>query len=121
MQELTEFTWHYFCDHPEFLSLLNTENLHRAKYLKRSARIFDLHSPVDRRDLRPAAARRRKRPIPLRCRSGKVYISIAALGFFYLSNRWTLSTIFRRDLASPPELKAWGDHVADTVIASLRP
>ena len=51
----------------------------------------------------------------------KVYISIAALGFFYLSNRWTLSTIFRRDLASPPELKAWGDHVADTVIASLRP
>ena len=30
-----------------------------------------------------------------------VYISIASLGIFYLSNRWTLSTIFRRDLASP--------------------
>ena len=45
MRELTKFTWRYFIEHPEFLSILNTENLHKAKYLKRSARIFDLHSP----------------------------------------------------------------------------
>ena len=121
LRELAEFTWHYFLDHPEFLSLLNTENLHRAKYLKRSARIFDLHSPLvgiisDLLRRGAASGQFRSDADPV-----KVYISIAALGFFYLSNRWTLSTIFRRDLASPPELKAWGDHIADTVIASLRP
>ena len=34
MRELVLFTWQYFIDHPEFLSLLGTENLHRAAYLK---------------------------------------------------------------------------------------
>src|ERR1700681_2753010 len=46
MRELALFTWEYFIDHPEFLSLLQTENLHKARFLKRSARIFDLHSPL---------------------------------------------------------------------------
>ena len=46
IEKLIDFTWQYFLEHPEFLSLLNTENLHRAKYLKRSARVFNLHSPL---------------------------------------------------------------------------
>jgi TetR/AcrR family transcriptional regulator len=37
-----------------------------------------------------------------------------------LSNRWTLSTIFRRDLAAPKELEAWGEHIVETILASLR-
>jgi AcrR family transcriptional regulator len=110
MRELALFTWRYFLEHPEFLSLLSTENLHRAKYLKRSARIFDLHSPL------VANGQFRADADPV-----KVYVSIAALGFFYLSNRWTLSTIFRRDLAEPQELDAWGQHIVDTILASLRP
>jgi AcrR family transcriptional regulator len=121
MRELALFTWHYFLEHPEFLSLLGTENLHRAKYLKRSARIFDLHSPLVgvisdllRRGAATGQFRTDADPV-------KVYISIAALGFFYLSNRWTLSTIFRCDLAEPQELEAWGQHIVDTILASLRP
>jgi len=121
MRELALFTWRYFLDHPEFLSLLNTENLHRAKYLKRSARIFDLHSPLIavisdllRRGASSGQFRGDADPV-------KVYVSIAALGFFYLSNRWTLSTIFRRDLAEPQELEAWGQHIVETILASLRP
>lgn len=46
MRELVEFTWHYFIDHPEFLSLLATENFNRARYLKSSRRIRELHSPL---------------------------------------------------------------------------
>ncbi len=121
MQELTEFTWNYFCEHPEFLSILNTENLHRAKYLKRSARIVDLHSPLiavisDLLQRGAANGQFRSDADPV-----KVYISIAALGFFYLSNRWTLSAIFRHDLADPKELESWGRHIVETILASLRP
>lgn len=121
MRELALFTWRYFLDHPEFLSLLNTENLHRAKYLKRSARIFDLHSPLiavisDLLRRGDASGQFRGDADPV-----KVYVSIAALGFFYLSNRWTLSTIFRRNLAEPQELEAWGQHIVETILASLRP
>ena len=30
------FTWHYYLEHPEFITLLNSENLHRRGHLKRS-------------------------------------------------------------------------------------
>ena len=50
----------------------------------------------------------------------KVYISVAALGFFYLSNRWTLSTIFRRDLLAKDEIDAWGEHMVDVTLSYLR-
>ena len=120
MRELTLFTWRYFLDHPEFLSLLNTENLLRAKYVKRSRRIIELHSPfvtllagtlargVAKGEFRPGID-----PVEL-------YISIAALGFFYLSNRWTLSTIFRRDLMSPAELERRGEHIVEVIMSYLR-
>ena len=51
----------------------------------------------------------------------QLYISIASLGFFYLSNRWTLSTIFRRDLAEPAELEARGEHIKEVILGYLRP
>ncbi|GAA0000579.1 hypothetical protein BRDID11002_05790 [Bradyrhizobium diazoefficiens] len=38
IRRLIEFTWGYFLRNPEFLSLLQTENLARAKHLKRSTR-----------------------------------------------------------------------------------
>ena len=50
----------------------------------------------------------------------KVYVSIAALGFFYLSNRWTLSTVFRRDLTSTEEIESWGQHMVDVTLSFLR-
>lgn len=119
IRELVHFTWNYFLDHPEFLSLLGTENLHRARYLKQSARIRDLHSPlVDMisrlldRGVKEGRFRSDVDPIQL-------YITIASLGFFYLSNRHTLSTIFGRDLNSPENIAARGRHIEEVVIAYL--
>jgi AcrR family transcriptional regulator len=121
MRELVHFTWNYFLEHPEFLSLLATENLHRASYLKKSRRIRDLHFPLIgmisellERGVKQGTFRKGVDPIQL-------YISIAALGFFYLSNRHTLSTIFGRDLSAPENLAARGQHIGQVVLAYLRP
>ena len=121
MRELVLFTWHYFIEHPEFLSLLGTENLHRAAYLKKSKRIRDLHSPLIGMiaDLLDRGARQKvfKRGVdPV-----ELYISIAALGFFYMSNRFTLSTIFGRDLTASDALEVRGRHIVEVVLAYLRP
>lgn len=120
MRRLVDFTWRYFLEHPEFLSLLNTENLLRAKHLKRSRRIKDLHSPLigllDRLLTTGAASgvfRAGVDPVQL-------YVTIASLGFFYLSNRWTLSTIFGRDLGREDELHARGEHIIEVVLGYLR-
>ena len=121
MRELVAFTWNYYRDHPEFLSLLATENLHRAAYLKRSKKIRELHSPLVgmitdllQRGAKAKVFRSDVDPVEL-------YISIAALGFFYMSNRHTLSTIFGRDLATPKSLEVRGKHLVDVVMGYLRP
>ena len=121
MRELILFTWQYFIDHPEFLSLLGTENLHRSAYLKKSKRIRDLHSPLVgmiadllERGARQKVFRKGIDPVDL-------YITIAALGFFYMSNRHTLSTIFGRDLATPANLETRGRHIVEVVLAYLEP
>jgi AcrR family transcriptional regulator len=121
MRELTRFTWRYFLAHPEFLSLLATENLLRARHLKRSTRILEMHSPL----LATLSTVLQKGAAEGRFRSGVdpvwLYITIASLGFFYLSNRYTLSAIFRRELAAPAALQAWGAHIVEVVLAYLRP
>lgn len=121
MRELCAFTWRYFVAHPEFMSLLNTENLHRARYLKRSIKVRALHSPlVDMlsellaRGVRHRVFRSGVDPVQL-------YISIAALGYFYLGNGYTLSTIFGCDLLSPRARAQRLAHVSELVLRSLAP
>lgn len=116
LRELVLFTWHYFIDHPEFLSLLGTENLHRGAYLRRSDRVVDLNSPIidtlrDVLDRGAASGDFRPGIDPL-----DVYLSMAGLGFFYLSNRYTLSTVFRRELTKPSELTRWGEHCVEVIL-----
>ena len=119
MRELVTFTWRHFLAHPEFITLLNTENLHRAKHLKRSARIRSLHSPLLamisdllERGVRDGVFRRGIDPVQL-------YVSIAALGYFYLSNAYTLSTIFGRDLMAPKAKAARLAHIKALVLGYL--
>jgi AcrR family transcriptional regulator len=121
MKKLVLFTWRYFIEHPEFLSLLATENLHQATYLKRSKQIRNLHGPLIgiisgllERGTKDKVFRRGIDPIEL-------YISIAALGFFYLSNRYTLSTIFGNELDAPDRLETRGRHIVEVVLGYLRP
>jgi len=121
MRTLVQFTWDYFIENPEFLSLLATENLHRATYLKKSKAIRELHSPLVgmisgllQRGAKQKVFRKNVDPVQL-------YISIAALGFFYLSNRYTLSTIFARDLGVRAALAERRQHIVDVVLGYLRP
>ena len=121
VRELCAFTWRYFVAHPEFMSLLNTENLNRARYLKRSRHIRAMHSPLIavltellERGAREGVFRRGVDPVQL-------YISIASLGYFYLSNRHTLSTIFGRDLVAPRARAARLAHIGELVIGYLNP
>jgi AcrR family transcriptional regulator len=121
MRELVQFTWQYLSNHPEFLSLVGTENMHRAAFLKRSKKIRDMHSPLIGmiadlldRGSRKGVFRPRVDPVDL-------YVTIAGLGWFYMSNRFTLSTIFGRDLTVPASMKARGQTILEVVMAYLRP
>jgi AcrR family transcriptional regulator len=120
MRRLVAFTWNYYLAHPEFLTLLNSENLHRARHVKRSQSIVAMHSPfvamikqVLERGARGGQFRRGVDPVQL-------YISIAALGYFYLSNRYTLSAIFQRELLAPRHRAERLKHMTELVLGYLR-
>ena len=117
---LVKFTWHYYIRHPEFLTLLNSENLHKGRHVRRSRRVLELQFPlVDalgrilRRGERAGLFRRGVDPVQL-------YISIAGEGYFYLSNRYTLSRIFARDLMERSALAARAQHNVEMILNALR-
>ena len=120
VRKLIRFTWNYFLAHPEFISLLNSENLHRASHLRKSRRARSLNSTLIA-TLGAVLERGRREGI---FRTGvdplQLYISIAGLCYFYLSNIHTLSSIFGRDLAGQPARGARLRHVTDVVLGYLR-
>lgn len=120
LERLVRFTWEYFLEHPEFMTLLNSENLHKGRHVRRSKRVTDMHSPLVetlREVLHKGEAQGlfRKGIDPV-----QLYISIAGEIYFYLSNRYTLSRIFARDLMAPRALAARSRHVTQMILNSLR-
>ena len=49
MRELVAFTWNYYVAHPEFIRLLNSENLQRGNNVKRSKRVGASPRPARKR------------------------------------------------------------------------
>jgi len=121
VRRLVQFTWRFQLSHPEFITLLNSENLHRGRHLMRSSVVAELHTPllemIGRLLERGARARVFRRDVdPM-----QFYITVASLGYFYLSNRHTLSAIFGRDLLAPRRRDARLAHMIDVVLGYLRP
>jgi len=116
---LVAFTWQYFLDHPEFLALLNTENLRQARTLKRSSAVTQIHSPFV--GMIAAVLQRGEQCGAFRpgVDAVQLYISIAGLAYFYVGNSATLSVIFGLDLLSTEALAARLQHMQELVLAGL--
>lgn len=121
IRKLIESSFDYLATNPDFIVLLNDENRGGARHVRGSTRLEAMHSPLVRsvshilhEGVRAGVFRRGIDPIQL-------YISIAGLSYFYLSNTPTLSAIFGKDLSSRAARRARRRHVADLVLHSLRP
>lgn len=119
IEQLVRFTWAYFNANPSFVALLNTENLHRARHLVKSRQIPDMNSTVVAivgRILAKGARQGVLRPgiDPL-----QLYISIASLCFFYVSNIHTLTVVFAHDLKARKALDKRIEHVVALVLSGI--
>ncbi len=120
IRRLVEFNFDYSRNHPELISLINNENLHGARYLRKSKKVRQLHSPfvrliddILRRGIAKGVFRSGLDPVDL-------YITIAAVGYFYLANNRTLSTIFGRDLSSAAACRRRRKHNVDVILHAIR-
>jgi AcrR family transcriptional regulator len=116
LKRLTEFTWNYYIEHPEFITLLNSANLHQARHLAKSDRVLEMNSPlvqtlsdILKRGSQEGVFHSGIDPVQL-------YTSIAGLAYFYLSNNHTLSAIFGRNLMTAKSRKERLSHIIDVIL-----
>lgn len=122
IRKLVSFTWKYYLKNPHFLTLVNSENLHKAAHLKRSReKMHDMHAPMVSmvaeildRGVAQGVFRAGIDPIQLN-------ITIAAINYYYLNNRFTGEIIYGFDLMSPEALQTRIDFNIQTILGMLRP
>lgn len=94
IKRLMTFTWDYYLKNPDFMSLVNSANLHRARHIIHSKRFKELHvgfidmlqNILDRGvatgEFRPGVDAR------------QLHITLAAIAYYYVNNRYTNEVIF---------------------------
>jgi AcrR family transcriptional regulator len=104
LERLVRFTWDYYLKNPEFLTLVNSENLHRARHLRKSevVKIYSrkfvaMVSAILDRGVAAGVFRPSIDPVQLN-------ITIAAIGYYYLTNRYTGAIVFERDMMTKTAL-----------------
>ena len=110
-----------FVERPEFFNLIASENLCKARHIRRSDKIIPLYMPLTdtigallHRGVTAGVFRTGVDPVDL-------YITIAGLGGYYLANGHTLSALLGDDLLTPQRLKRRYEHVIEVVLSYLRP
>ncbi len=114
------FVLGYYRKNPEFVTLLNTENLHKGRHISKSLRAREyssqavtiiaeiLHNGAQQGLFRDSLIAR------------DVYLLIAATGYFYTANRHTLTAFLGEPLESPEAVAHWQDFVIETVLRTVR-
>ena len=121
LAEVVRFVWNYYRRNPEFITLLNTANLHRGRHIVKSPRAGEYSSPAVRlleAVLERGVARGEFRGTVT---ARDVYLMIAALGYLYLSNRYTLSAFLGERIDTPEAFEHWEAFIVDAVRRAVGP
>ena len=120
IRKLVEFKFDYLLEHPTIIRLLAGENMQNAKFLKRSRRLRDMHNSLANVLQAVLAAGQKKGLVKPGIDPVQLYISLAAVSYFFFSNAATLSTAFGRELMSPSELKDRRAHAVEVILDYVR-
>ena len=114
--KLVRFTWNYYLDNPEFIRLVNSENLHLARHIKGSERLrtasrrfVGMVGDILRRGEEQGVFRKGIDPVQLN-------ITIAAIGYYYLTNRHTGEFLFEFEFMDKAALERRLDFNLETII-----
>ena len=113
------FMYGYYHRNPEFITLLNTENLHRGKHIAKSDRAREFSSPAVAVLGQVLASGAQQKLFRTDLAARDVYLMIASMGYFYLSNRFTLAAFLGEEMDTPVALAHWEAFVIDAVLRTV--
>jgi len=117
---LSRHIFRIFMGDQRLVALLDSENLHRAVHIAKSKVIGGMYdgiiAVIDRIVTEGAAAGLFRSDVDAR----ELFITISALGYFYVSNQHTLSVILGDRLSDVDRVARREDHVVAVVLGYLR-
>ncbi len=120
LMQLFDFIQTHFATHPDLICLMSAENILKARYLKKSKTTHERASSVLKligelldRGIRAGVLRADLKPLPL-------YVAMVSLSYFHLSNAYTLSTLFQKDILSSQWRAKYGKQARDMLILYLQ-
>ena len=120
LRKLVAFTVDYQWNNPDFVRLVMNENIHRGEFLAQSKLIQGLNVPaihavqrIYERGVEQGVFRPGLDPVDL-------HMSISAMSFFNVSNRYTFALIFKRDFDDPQTIARRRDTIVETLVRFVR-
>ena len=117
LRTLVRFTWNYYLENPEFIRLVNSANLHQGRHVEGSARLqevsrtfVDMVRTILERGVADGLFRPGIDPVQLNT-------TIAAIGYYYLTNRFTSEILYERAFMTP---EALNDRLAFNIQTVMR-
>ena len=106
IRRLLDFTWQYYLRHPEFITLVNSENLHRARHVAGNRALRNLQKAYI--DTVAGILRRGEAEGVFHpgIDAAQLCITMAGIGFYYLNNRHTGGVLFGFNFTSKEALEA---------------
>lgn len=105
LETLVRFTWEYYIRNPEFIILVNSENLCQAAHIRHSPTLKTISQKFVRRIQLLLDRGVRENVFREGIDAAQLNITIASINYYYFTNRFTGSVIFERDFMSPEALK----------------
>ncbi|MES2260714.1 MAG: TetR/AcrR family transcriptional regulator [Pseudomonadota bacterium] len=106
INKLVEFTWNYYIDNPELITLVNSENLHKARHLAGHSELHEMQlnyvelvKRILQRGADQGVFRRDVDPV-------QFCITLAAIGYYYLTNQYTGQHLFGFNFTEKKALQA---------------
>jgi TetR/AcrR family transcriptional regulator, upper aerobic nicotinate degradation pathway regulator len=119
LNKVISFVLSYYRKNPEFITLLNLENLQRGKHIAKSERAREYSSPaiaiINELLQNGVAQKLFRKDISAR----NIYLLIAATAYFYMSNRFTLSAFLGENLQATHAVQAWQSFISATVLRTV--
>jgi AcrR family transcriptional regulator len=119
IRRIVQFTFDYYLSHEGFVRLVVAENQAKGRHLKKSKAMRTLNRPiidtlgrVVERGQSDGSFRSGVDPVD-------VHMMIAALGMFNVTNRYTFSAIFQRDMGSKGNVRRRRELVTETILRYL--
>ena len=120
IRKLVQSTFKYWYDSPEFIGLLNSENFHRGRHLRKTKLTKAGYSGQISNIAALLKEGEQSGDFRLQVDPVELYVSISALAYHYLSNRYTLAYLLDRKLSTENDMNARITHIEDVILSFLR-